>query len=138
MFIVFPVIIVFKVQRRQATYGCALLTCWQEDFGAEIAAIDGESFVLQPIGHSAVSCVNEHQIRFTSLHTQIKNLLPQILSRHHLNNLIVRRVNQFKGIISVRVFHALINDGHKLIRQIDAVMHVQCAYILITSWLTHL
>ena len=78
LLIVLPLVEVFEIERRKTADRRTVMRGRQENFRAEIGAVNAQSLVLKPRRKRSVGGVNEDQIGLTRMHAHLKDALPQI------------------------------------------------------------
>ena len=77
----------------------------QENFRAEIGAVNAQSLVLEPRRKRSVGGVNEDQIGLTRMHAHLKDALPQITRRNFGHYLMCARMTKLPRVIVGTVAH---------------------------------
>ena len=105
LLIVLPLVEIFEIERRKTADRRTVMRGRQENFRAEIGAVNAQSLVLEPRRKRSVGGVNEDQIGLTCMHAHLKDALPQITRRNFGHYLMRARMTKLPRVIVGTVAH---------------------------------
>ena len=105
LLIVLPLVEIFEIERRKTADRRTVMRGRQENFRAEIGAVNAQSLVLKPRRKRPVGGVNEYQIGLTRMHAHLKDALPQITRRYFGHYLMRARMTKLPRVIVGTVAH---------------------------------
>ena len=105
LLIVLPLVEIFEIERRKTADRRTVMRGRQENFRAEIGAVNAQSLVLEPRRKRSVGGVNEDQIGLTRMHAHLKDALPQITRRNFGHYLMRARMTKLPRVIVGTVAH---------------------------------